>query len=724
MRPLNHQDNSEPTNNNTKQTFEMNSNNQSYSATNSGSSMNFLSNLGNDNTSSGNNGGFLSSLGKSLGNSASGWETVQDPSISSVNNQQPAMNPVNQQLMMNNHNPSLQQILMQQQLLGGMNPNSFGLLFQQRQQEYLNFVNNNRGFIPNQNINLSTNVINGQSSSSSSNGSEGNEKTGSPNQTAATDDNTEFFPIACEPCRKQHRKCDKKLPCCTACTQRSVECIYRESKRNAIKGTEEKKKRKKKKGVTSFKPKDGVVSNDPKFKPYHSTTNNNIAEKNSDSDSDNVEEVGHLSKRNVIDFYFDIACDGCPLVSKEELENYITTPNDIEGEKSNKKEMFPLFLSVRALCECRYGLAELAEKTAQRAKKALSKMFDQIQSYHIAATYGNLASYEGWVGRYENAKFYMQILQYYVKTQLSGEEKRATMTDCERNLENLVFYFNNVLGDDLNRLDLKEFLRRLPDIYSFFTMDKFPEEWIGVVTREVNSENCFEIWSVVQMCVENIKKVAKGLIDTPTKSPALACFSYGPEYEELVDPIFTLIANSLRISILSKSHNPTVRDIMEKAALEITEITQHAWFPLFPIETLVCVAKATNVHLQIVKTLISSQSTDFRYNGIDYFDILEKDMRAFNLMKKRYKFVELFFKDLLADMEQYLSLIRVRRVVSVQPTPIDIPLNTQLNIEVTPTQPEDYSSVGITGFENPLFWESSSFLSEQDLSGIFTREFE
>ena len=163
---------------------------------------------------------------------------------------------------------------------------------------------------------------------------------------------------------------------------------------------------------------------------------------------------------------------------------------------------------------------------------------------------------------------------------------------------------------------------------------------------------------------------------------------------------------------------------MEKAALEITEITQHAWFPLFPIETLVCVAKATNVHLQIVKTLISSQSTDFRYNGIDYFDILEKDMRAFNLMKKRYKFVELFFKDLLADMEQYLSLIRVRRVVSVQPTPIDIPLNTQLNIEVTPTQPEDYSSVGITGFENPLFWESSSFLSEQDLSGIFTREFE
>jgi len=532
----------------------------------------------------------------------------------------------------------------------------------------------------------------------------------------------EFYPIACENCRKQHRRCDRRLPSCVNCTSRGATCVYRESKRSN-KSTTEEKKRKKKKPLTTFVPKDSAKASDPKFKPYKQPEIVQTFEHASSEPREECqeffegEEQGHLSKRNVIDFYYEIASDGYPLIERKELEHYILTPQNEENKDlfPHKKEMFALFLSIRSLCECRYGLTELAEKTAQRAKSALSKMFDQFENYFLACTYGNLAIYEGWSGRYQNSKFYIQILSFFIKAQYSDESKREKMSDCEKNLESLIFYFDKILGDDLQKLSTQAIVYRMPEIYYFLTGETFPEQWTAITQQEITQDNCFEIWSVIEMTIEKFKKISKEGLESPNSMPCMSCFKYGSEYIAIVDPLFALIIGALRISIISKSSNLSVRDIIERTALEITSITEHTYYPLFPPDVLPCVAKAAHVHLTMVNSMMAHNN--FVHNNVDYFEILQKDLRAFNVMSKRYKFVPLYFKDLVSEIEQAISLVKTRRVVT------ELCLDRQQNSieeEIVAVDPEisDYISVPFESGGIPFLWD----MEDEDFSAIFPPE--
>src|SRR5947208_1455589 len=44
---------------------------------------------------------------------------------------------------------------------------------------------------------------------------------------------------ACANCKRQHKRCDKRLPKCTLCTQRRKECVYEPTTKRGPKGRAE-----------------------------------------------------------------------------------------------------------------------------------------------------------------------------------------------------------------------------------------------------------------------------------------------------------------------------------------------------------------------------------------------------------------------------------------------------------------------------------------------------
>ncbi|KAG2388032.1 hypothetical protein C9374_000882 [Naegleria lovaniensis] len=505
-------------------------------------------------------------------------------------------------------------------------------------------------------------------SSSSSSGESSNNNNVNNNITNNNNGNgVEYFPIACEQCRQQHRKCDKQLPKCYSCAQRGIECVYRESKRNKKSTNTNKndksysKSSEKSRSVNNASKeqnrnqlsKEKSHSFNPLFSPYP------LGKKPINEELQTSES---LSSRAVIDFYFDVACDGYPLVSREELENFITLfPNcdDVDISSLQNCEMFAMYYSIRALCECRAGLFEQSEKTNQKAKDCLSKVFDRISSSSVAAVYAHLVVYELYIGKTEQAKFYFAILDFLTKKLFSLSENssvdsitQSKLTIYEKNLEGWMYYYDTVLKlgltEDFENHTVEDLLIRLPEMYSFFCQEPLPEEWVRLTKEKVSNENCFEIWSIVELLVNKFKHLEKSVILTIPDTVNRADF---------VEPIYQIVSDSLRIAILSKSQSPITRELIEKSALNITNHTENPLYPLFPVDILFCVRPAVEIHLEICNTLLQRGGNDFIHNGIDYFSILKKDLRAFALMKPKFKAVIKFINKVTDRVEKMIAVM-------------------------------------------------------------------
>lgn len=386
------------------------------------------------------------------------------------------------------------------------------------------------------------------------------------------------------------------------------------------------------------------------------------------SNEEFVQTSESLSTRAVIDYYFDVACDGYPLVSREELENFITYfPNCDDVEISSLQvncEMFAMYFSIRALCECRAGLIEQSEKTIQKAKDCLSKVFDRISSSSVAAVYAHLVVYELYNGKTEQAKFYFTILDFLTKKLFSiseesgvDSETQSKLTIYEKNLEGWMYYYDTVLKlgltEDFEKHTVEDLLIRLPEMYSFFCQEPLPQEWIHRLTKEkVTNENCFEIWSIVELLVNKFKNLEKSTLLTIPDTVNRADF---------VEPIYQIISDSLRIAILSKSQSPITQELIEKSALNIIHLTENPLYPLFPVDILFCVKPAVNIHLEICHELVLQSHSlgcgrnDFVHHGVDYYNILKKDLRSFTVMKPKFKAITKWINKITDQIEQMIA---------------------------------------------------------------------
>jgi len=114
-----------------------------------------------------------------------------------------------------------------------------------------------------------------------------------------------------------------------------------------------------------------------------------------------------LSKKSIIELYYKMICDHFIIMDRNELEKYILGKNVEENELPYKKEMQIFFLSIQCLCEQRLGMGDQAEKTAKKARDAISKYFDEFSNYIIACAYCNLGCFELGNGRPKHSRFYI-----------------------------------------------------------------------------------------------------------------------------------------------------------------------------------------------------------------------------------------------------------------------------------------------------------------------------
>ncbi|KAG2381527.1 hypothetical protein C9374_006516 [Naegleria lovaniensis] len=485
-----------------------------------------------------------------------------------------------------------------------------------------------------------------------------NESNNVNNLSNSSDENSsEFFPIACEQCRQQHRRCDKRLPKCYLCTQRKVECVYREPRRNKKTNHDNNVKTPENSRNHSSNVHQRNVNNpsthsmNPLFSPYP------LGKK---SVNEELKTSESLSSRAVFDLYFDVACEGYPLVSREELENFITHfPNcDDVGNDTNKLqncEMFAMYFSVRALCESRNGLFEQSEKSIQKSKDCLSKVFDRT-SITVAAVYAHLVMYELYTGKTEQAKFYFTILDFLSKKLFAPEDSESVTpsqpTIYEKNLEVWIYSYNAALKlgiiEDFDKVSVENFLSCIPEIYSFFCQEPLPQEWIQLMTSKVTPENCFEIWSIIELLVNKFKNIEKSdMLSIPDTVNRL----------EFVEPLYQMILDSLRIAILSKSQSSITREVIEQSALSITNHTENPLYPLFPIDVVFCVKQAVEKHLEICNSILQQGGNDFVHNGVDYCSILKKDLRAFTVMKPKFKAVNKWINNISSRIEEMIATI-------------------------------------------------------------------
>ena len=131
---------------------------------------------------------------------------------------------------------------------------------------------------------------------------------------------------------------------------------------------------------------------------------------------------------------------------------------------------------------------------------------------------------------------------------------------------------------------------------------------------------------------------------------------------EIVEP---MVLAGMRIAILSRVNSG--REIIEECALIITTLTEHYNFSLTPASIVQYVALASRVHLQIVNNIQQGLrenpvlvrkpiSNAYEIEVVDYFEILSKDLRALYSLRNRFKKLDLYYKELIIEMEHALQL--------------------------------------------------------------------
>jgi len=334
-------------------------------------------------------------------------------------------------------------------------------------------------------------------------------------------------------------------------------------------------------------------------------------------------------------------------------------------------------LVIKALCEQQIGMKDLAEETLQHARSCLCRVFDRFEDFHVACAYAFLSLYESGCGRMKTAKFYAQSVDFYFN-EMTREEAQS-MTVYQHTLKRIRGFARLWIGNSDHLAMLPEW----PHMFERTHGISVPVEWKETLAQEVGPLNYFSMLQIIDSMYETLRNhfVEKN-------SPKFA------KIFELVEP---MVICAMRIAILTRVDRG--RDIVEDSALRITLLTEHEYFVMMPPPIVSHVVLSARIHLHIVKciergerenpvlTTLPSRNGKAPVLGLlDYYDVLSKDFRALNMMSCRFKKVNLFYRDLLNEMETVLH------------QRLELQLGTDLNL-TTATQPqqelEDFDSCNI-----------------------------
>ncbi|KAG2378665.1 hypothetical protein C9374_007813, partial [Naegleria lovaniensis] len=213
----------------------------------------------------------------------------------------------------------------------------------------------------------------------------------------------DFHSIACQPCRRLHRKCDKKLPSCS-----------------------------------EYAPSEQLPSSSSSPHESHSSptatngksTKLSLVRKSTHPYTEiNQSLLDGVVKRRTLDMFFDkMHGIGCGILSKEKVEKlaleYLANPEDDASSPydnvnykthSMKNGVRCLLYSMQALCEQQMGFRETSQLAYREARKSLGSAFDDLDNFYIKVSYSLLSSYLAGEGDDATAKFYLNALNYAIQ---------------------------------------------------------------------------------------------------------------------------------------------------------------------------------------------------------------------------------------------------------------------------------------------------------------------
>ncbi|KAG2370891.1 hypothetical protein C9374_013766 [Naegleria lovaniensis] len=434
------------------------------------------------------------------------------------------------------------------------------------------------------------------------------------------EDECEFHPIACVQCRQLHKKCDKRLPSCTKCVSRGVECTYRTPKRNTSQPQQKKKKKKKNRSKSS--------SNLTPYMPV----------------------IPNRAKSKIVDIYFTCLAADFPLFSRDELEYYLDEQKCPPGTP-NKREVEVLFTVIRALVEQRCGTIEDAARAMLEARHALSTVFCHHSNFYVATAFCYMSFVESLNHDLKTAKFFLQCCEFYLES-LANEN---ALDDRAQLLKRAHAYAkistcNNRISNDYSG-NVMDMIKQIPQMYTLSTGQSLPPEFHDLVSQEITEHNYQEMLDVIDTLTKLMYAQSNMLTKTANSKP----FSK-------IDLVYLFISNGLKIAILTKAGQR--KDLIEECALRVTYTTYTDLYPFCSIDMISYVALAARVHLHIVRAIEAGQRSAYNtgitsldgsmIGQIDYYEILAHDLRGINLLKRHLKNPSAYYDGLVNEITQIL----------------------------------------------------------------------
>ncbi|EFC42063.1 predicted protein [Naegleria gruberi] len=467
----------------------------------------------------------------------------------------------------------------------------------------------------------------------------------SPSPGTIDEEKPQFHPIACNNCKRLHKCCDRALPSCSGCKWRKVECVYEEAKKGAS------RIRKKKKSNN-----DGKITFQMENSSFNETCNNLISINNLTINSGSIitnssiggngsnisagvgvggnlyQTINEFAEmRKYLDIYEEMMSE-IWVINPKELETYLLSKDD---SLPNCKEVKAMFMAIKAQIEQETLASPTADESARKARDALSKIFDEHSNFYVASAYAYLACYEIGCGKLKTARFYLKFVEFYLdenpiddlkatKYQINLKKFKQVLT-CEAKSE------NTAMG----------MLKDWHEIAEKHIGVKFPKEWSMILDQKL-TESTYVIF--IQM-LDAVISICKGMM------------MKNQRVSGTLNDIAEIVGNGLKIRIYTEMNRG--KDKIEECALKITTTTESGQLSFSPSFLIAPIAAACKIHLQIVKLIEKGDRKNCDVSSplgaIDYYQVLSKDLRALQILSKRYKGVQLFHHNMIKEIETIIE---------------------------------------------------------------------
>ncbi|KAG2386776.1 hypothetical protein C9374_002520 [Naegleria lovaniensis] len=494
--------------------------------------------------------------------------------------------------------------------------------------------------------------------------SEDNSGTGAQQSTTTTTNAPLTHPIACLACRKVHKRCDKKLPTCTRCSTKGIHCEYKEP---------------------VFK-KAGLMNLTANTSNANTTNNasENISKKSIDvisifnSATQDLDESARIAiqsiKQNTIEAYCLIVCNGSPPIRQEDLTKLLLTGSQ---ELLRRRDVLALMLAIQGSVEMVFGFADLAEESFNKSRNIIMHYFDDFDNPFAAVTYSIIALFNATIGKPSKARGYLHLTDQFI-----ANWKQKNMVTVVTTESPFVESHAHGISLSISNLRVQQMVVELiscethpvPDIATF---EKISLDLLGS-SLPPKLKEFFKRQHISRDDIDEMLKTFEVFV-------SLLHYSVKPTFKsefsvKIHHLNYLLLMNGLRILFLllagcniacATENNPEHIQLLESSALAISKITEDELFVFVSPYLISFILVAVRTNLEICKMIDRGERENLRpviikkeritipnivkqYHEnelIDYYAVVAKDLRALQVLSKRYRYVAPHTKEL----EEFLS---------------------------------------------------------------------